>query len=102
MFRHPKSSIEASNIFLQPFVTSVWICTVVLGLVFTILLKQIFLIENHRHDTDDNEGSLSNSFLIIFGILFQQGRGILFVLEVFQMRLCSQVTQLHQCSHQLE
>lgn len=77
LFRHPKGSIEASNIFLQPFVTFVWICVILIGLVLAYFLRNMFKLENRRvhlrAGDDPNDFTLSNSFLIIFGIFFQQG-----------------------------
>ena len=82
LFRHPKS-VDASNIFLQPFDTLVWICVVIVGILFAYLLRQIFIIENHKtilaqnngnaENAPLNESAISNSLLIIFGFLFQQG-----------------------------
>lgn len=78
IFRHPKSSINASNIFLVPFSRTVWICIVLVGITFSIALRHIFMVEKHRTSsvrltTDQIDTTYSNTMLLVFGTLFQQG-----------------------------
>lgn len=78
IFRHPKS-VDAMNVFLSPFVDVVWLLIFVIGIVTSILIRNIFLCENRLTaksnwvPTTKNDDTYFNSFLMVFGILFQQG-----------------------------
>lgn len=77
IFRHPKSN--NTNIFTSPFDKKVWITIALICFTCSYILTQIFAAENHRKvrkfigERSTNEDSWSNSLLIVFGILFQQG-----------------------------
>nr|QGW45453.1 ionotropic receptor 75c [Bradysia odoriphaga] len=71
LFQHPKS-VTSSNVFLSPLNEVVWIVLVLFGLFTAFSLRQSFLLENKRQCTDY---TYSNSLLIVFGMLFQQGYG---------------------------
>lgn len=79
IFRHPKS-IDSLNVFLSPFDLAVWLAIFFLSVCSAIIVRQIFLIENHRlvrHSINNetiNEDSYSNAVLMVFGFIFQQGK----------------------------
>lgn len=78
IFRHPKL-LNAFTVFTEPFKKIVWIsiCLVCIGSAY--FLRHIFTAENHRKvkiyfgNQSINDDSWSNSLLLVFGILFQQG-----------------------------
>nr|QGW45456.1 ionotropic receptor 75f [Bradysia odoriphaga] len=78
IFRHPKT-VDVLNIFLSPFVWKVWLLIVLVGIVTSILIRNFLLLENRLSAkseiiaTTSNDDSYFNSFLSMFGILFQQG-----------------------------
>lgn len=78
IFRHPKS-VDSGNVFTSPFDKVVWYCIVVVCIVCAYALRHMFATENHRKvqnvmgHQSANEESWSNSLLLVFGILFQQG-----------------------------
>lgn len=78
IFRHPKS-VDAWNVFLSPFVDVVWLLIFGTAISTSILIRTFFSFENRLSakssilQTATNDDTYYNSFLIIFGILFQQG-----------------------------
>lgn len=79
IFLHPKS-VESLNVFLSPYDLTVWLGIFTLAAFSALIVRQLFLIENHQIVTksiksdDINENSYSNSTLMIFGFIFQQGK----------------------------
>ncbi|XP_037041261.1 ionotropic receptor 75a-like [Bradysia coprophila] len=78
MFRHPK--IQSTNVFLSPFELAVWLTIFALGFCSAFVVRQIFYIENQEtlrggsiKNGDINDDSYSNSILMIFAFIFQQG-----------------------------
>lgn len=72
IFRHPKI-VDAINVFILPFDKTVWFLIVVIGIIISIFHKLLSQLENRSQILTENEGSYSNSLLMVFGILFQQG-----------------------------
>lgn len=78
IFRHPKL-VDAAHVFTTPFTNIAWICIFIVCVISSYFLRQIFVVENHRkiktHFADQtiNEDSWSNSILLVFGIILQQG-----------------------------
>lgn len=78
IFRHPKL-LDASTVFTEPFDKFVWISILLVCIVSSYFLRYIFTAENHRKvkvyfgNQTINDSSWSNSILLVFGILFQQG-----------------------------
>lgn len=79
MFRHPKTSLAAGNIFVQPFVTVVWVVTVAVGVVSAYLMRRMLLldeaerVDRRRATGEPVDTTWSAALLMVFGILFQQG-----------------------------
>lgn len=78
IFRHPKL-VDASTVFTEPFDNIVWIGILIVCIASSIFLRQIFATENHGKvkgnfgNQSINDDSWSNSLLLVFGIIFQQG-----------------------------
>lgn len=78
IFRHPKL-IDANTVFTSPFDTIVWISIVLICIASSYFLRHIFAAENHEKvkksfgNQTINDDTWSNSLLLVFGILFQQG-----------------------------
>lgn len=78
IFRHPKL-VDASTVFTEPFDKIVWISIVIVCIASSYFLRYIFTAENHQKvkiyfgNQSINDSSWSNSLLLVFGILFQQG-----------------------------
>ncbi|KAJ6647072.1 Ionotropic receptor 75a [Pseudolycoriella hygida] len=77
IFRHPKS--VPSNAFLLPFKSTLWYAIIGLSLLSACIVRNIFSVENHKKVTNStkvvstNEDSFSNSLLMVFGFIVQQG-----------------------------
>lgn len=77
IFRHPKT-VDAMNVYLSPFVGLIWLLVFMTAIVTSVLIRNFFLLENkltisNTEVTTSNDDTYYNSFLMIFGILFQQG-----------------------------
>lgn len=77
IFLHPKS-VDTSKVYLSPFSSIVWYSITFIIIVISCVLRQTFLTENqicvHGIDENENESTYSNSFLLVFGFLVQQGK----------------------------
>lgn len=91
LFRHPKASLAGSNVFLQPFVSTVWFVIVAIALASAALMRHMLRADDRigLGDRDDQslfaaeaaaattttavDSTWSGSFLMIFGIFLQQG-----------------------------
>lgn len=62
-------------VFLSPFDWLVWSLIVAFGFTTSVLTKYFFQVENrfNMNMSPGNESTYSNSFLMVFGIFFQQG-----------------------------
>lgn len=78
IFRHPKR-VSTSNVFLTPFDMLVWLIILTVGSACSLSANFLFSVENefgkiiHRLENKYNETSFANSFLMVFGMFFQQG-----------------------------
>lgn len=78
IFRHP-TLVDSSTVFTEPFKNVVWLCIALVCIASSYFLRCIFTAENHKKvkvnfgDQSINDSTLSNSLLLVFGILFQQG-----------------------------
>lgn len=79
IFRHPKT-VDSAKVFLAPFAGSVWLLIVASGGIFTILIRKLLVVTNDLHIMNttgcgsmESKSSYSNSFLMAFGYLVQQG-----------------------------
>lgn len=78
IFRHPKL-VDSTTVFIEPFKTAVWISILIVCIASSFFLRHIFTAENHEkvkvnfENQSINDDSWSNSFLLVFGIIFQQG-----------------------------
>lgn len=78
IFRHPKL-LNSYTVFTEPFKKIVWISICLVCIASAYFLRHIFTAENHRKvkvyfgNQSINDDSWSNSLLLVFGILFQQG-----------------------------
>lgn len=75
-----------SNKFLEPFQRSIWIAIGILAITFILYLQLTFIIETHKNvhlkiiqensSGQNIEYSWTQSILMVYGILFQQGFAI--------------------------
>lgn len=82
VFRHPRTAISAGNVFLQPFVTVVWLVTAAVGALCACLVRRMLLVERQQAErwTSAEEAAeppadaaWSAAILMVLGILLQQG-----------------------------
>lgn len=78
LFRHPKASLAGTNIFLQPFRPAVWLVTLAVAILSTVMIHRMLMADDkHReqqpHAEEIMDTSWTGSVLMIVGILFQQG-----------------------------
>lgn len=76
IFRHPKS-VNAANVFLSPFESTVWYATIGLCVLSALIVRVTYVLENelvgnNKNHDGLNEDSYSNSILMVFGFIFQQ------------------------------
>lgn len=78
IFRHPKL-VDSTTVFTEPFDEMVWIYILIVCIASSVFLRHIFTAENHQKvkvyfgNQSINDDSWSNSLLLVFGIIFQQG-----------------------------
>lgn len=74
VFLHPKS-IDVTRVYLSPFNNLVWCLIGLTSLGISYGLRRTFLVENQYEINEiRNDCSHSNSILMVFGYLFQQGK----------------------------
>lgn len=72
-----------NNKFIEPFQRSIWITLGIFSIAFILFLQLTFIIETHKNvyskianemiQHQNIEYSWSQSILMVYGILFQQG-----------------------------
>lgn len=65
-----------TNVLLAPFDIDVWCLILTVGFVFSLTARYLFSVEKEISKivyNVKNESSFGNSFLMVFGMLFQQG-----------------------------
>lgn len=76
MFLHPKS-VDTSRVYLSPFNGFVWCLIIAISIVFSCAIRETLRTENQMHfNKNENEYSYSNSILMVFGFILQQGENL--------------------------